>query len=291
LCCTAACLLQQQQQQLHPQHQQQQGKQPPDVAQVLWHLSLRLLLTAAPGTQLQSASKLADSCVLVLSTAVKQEQGWAGDLVVQACVGVLSDAVAAAGQQLCKAGGSNAGQQVLPDAVARLPVLLSALLQAAACCSSLPEASTASAAAVSRACGMLLWCLQQHASVLQQGLELGAAAQADGSGLVACKVLEALRQLLQEAVGPTGQQQLPGKLLLAQQCAAAVIPQVGVGSVRSHSSPVDTRALQGCVHKLCRPHLLPPELMLWLTASNALTPFRLTAPDAQPVVLPCRWLC
>jgi len=231
LCQAAACLLQ----------QKQEG-----TVQAVWHLALRLMLTAAPGPQLQSGHKLLDSCLAACvdihwaavqaSVQQQQQQQPISGMAATTCQ-VLCDSVTVAAEQLCTS--SSSGQaSVLPDASARLPVLIPGLLQAASACSSCSD-SPACAAAVERCCGVLLWCLQLRSpegntpsgtGTARTGSSLDSSHGEAGSGLLVCRVLEALRQLLQDAVGllgqQQGQQQPLGKAQFAQQCAATVIPQV-----------------------------------------------------------------
>jgi hypothetical protein len=212
LCRTAAWLTQQQ--------QQQTGLQ---ATEAVWLLALRLALTAAPGQQLLAAQQLLEACLQGCAACIQQQS--AHSAAVSAC-NTMCDAVTAAVQQSCS---SSSAQPVLLDATARLPVLLTGLLQAAACCCSCPDEVPACTAAVDRCCGVLVWALKQYQPRhLQQQQQLNSSIlpAAAESGLVAVRVLEALRLLLQDAASATGQQQ-QGRGVLAQQCAAAVTPQVG----------------------------------------------------------------
>lgn len=204
----------------------------PGIVDAAWHLALRLVLTAAPGPQLQAAHKLLDSCLAACASNMQQDPQGSCSRTATACQ-VLCDAVAPTVQQLCGGGGASgkAPLQAVPDAAARLPVLLSGLMASAALSSSPAAAAGAgSTAAVDRTCGVLQWCLEQYGQPQEPDRTstdaVAGAAQA-GAALVVCKVLEALRTLLQDAVGQTGQQQQQGTAAFAQQCAAAVIPQVG----------------------------------------------------------------
>ncbi|KAF8072444.1 hypothetical protein HT031_000103 [Scenedesmus sp. PABB004] len=171
-------------------------------------LGLRLLLTAAPGAQLAAAQALLDSCwsaAAAGAAAAGQQQQPAAAPACEA----LCAAAAAAAVQVC---GSARGQPAIADAAARLPALLAALLAAAAsCCAA--DGAAASPAAAQQCCGVLLWALQQHRP--------GGAAEAEGPALVACKVLEAVRSLLQDDAA----QQQAGRAALAQLVTAAVVPQ------------------------------------------------------------------
>jgi hypothetical protein len=191
------------------------------VAQVISSMGLRLLMTAAPGHQLEAARKLVTACWAEPSTAA------AATAALGSCE-ELCLVVAAAVEQLCGScrASCSAGLLVV-DAAARLPVLLTGMLSAAAGCCKGQAAGwltgAAAATAVEQCCGVLLWVLQQ------QQQEQQPAAAAEGGAFVACKVLEALRVLLQEAAVTLQQQQQPltdGKVQLAQQVMAAVTPQV-----------------------------------------------------------------
>jgi hypothetical protein len=229
-CRAAVCVLQQEHQ--HPQQQQQgEGLCPPAAVEAVWQLAMRLVLTAAPGSQLQAAQQLLGSCLQERPGYIEQQS--TSSLTVSTC-NTLCDAVTATVQQLCSSSTSDAsGHATVADTAARLPVLLAGLLQAASSCSSRADVPGCAAAA-DRCCGVLLWCLKQYHPQQQQQKQLGRgldAAAAAGSRLVACKVLEALRLLLQDAAGAaaaSGQQQ-QGRVLLANQAAAAVTPQVRRG--------------------------------------------------------------
>jgi hypothetical protein len=223
VCRAAACLLQQQQQGDHLSS--------PAAEEAVWQLAMRLVLTAAPGSQLQAAQQLLGSCLQ--GRPGDSQQQLACSLAVSAC-NTLCDAVTATVQQLCSSSSDALRQATVADPAARLPVLLAGLLQAASSCSSCADVPGCAAAA-ERCCGVLLWCLKQYGPQQQQQQQLGLgldAAAAAGCRLVACKVLEALRLLLQDAAGAAaaaGQQQQQGRVLLANQAAAAVAPQVRRG--------------------------------------------------------------
>jgi hypothetical protein len=237
LCRTAAWLTQHQQQQTDLQ-----------VTEAVWLLALRLVITAAPGQQLQAAQQLMEACLQGCAASIQQQQS-AHTAAVSAC-NTLCEAVMAAAQQLCSS--SNA-KPVLLDAAARLPVLLTGLLQAAACCGSCPDVP-ACTAAVDRCCGVLVWVLKQYQPYQHQqqqlllGSGIGPAAAAE-SGMVAVRVLEALRLLLQDSVSATGQQQ-QGRAALARQCAAALTPQVGADGMTAH------RELLACAGTTTLPSVL-----------------------------------
>ena len=210
----------------------------------LSYLGIRLLLTAHPGTQLSASSQLVAHVCAAAATAAAAAAATSADQAIALAERLgcaLSLAVNTASQQLCSSSSnssSNSGLAVnacsdwsVDDPEARLPALLSSLLAAAVVCSG---CGSAGAKLVAQACcGVLQKALQLSVSVLSStpaaSLQRSPQQQQhrDRAALLGSRVLEAVRQLLQDTSSDQQQQQqTSGRSILAQLLVGAVVPQV-----------------------------------------------------------------